>query len=141
MLWILIAAMLKDPTLSKSQVVIYTGDEESVTSKDTLQSVKDKFFIDLCSEGDIGRIKFVHIKTRPLLEGARYPRFTMIMQSLGSVLVGLECILRLTPDIYFDTMGAAFTYPTARLLAGCRVIAYVHYPIISQVCTFDWSEV
>ena len=63
----------------------------------------------------------------------RYRRFTMIMQSLASVLVGLECILRFTPDVYFDTMGAAFTYPAARLLAGCKVLAYVHYPIISQV--------
>lgn len=62
----------------------------------------------------------------------RYKRFTMLMQSLASVLVGLECLLRHTPDVYFDTMGATFTYPAARLLAGCRVLAYVHYPIISQ---------
>ena len=135
-LWILVAAMLKDADLSKrAQIVIYTGDDHSVTAKQTLQSVKDKFFIDLCKEGDAGRIKFVHIRSRHLLEGARYKRFTMLMQSLGSVVVGLECLLRLTPDVYFDTMGAAFTYPVARLLCSCRVLAYVHYPIISQVST------
>lgn len=55
----------------------------------------------------------------------------MLCQSLSSVIVGLECILRRNPDIYCDTMGAAFTYPLAKLLFGCHVVAYTHYPIIS----------
>jgi len=57
----------------------------------------------------------------------------MILQCLASVLVGLECLLRYTPDVYIDTTGAAFSYPAATFLAGCQVIAYVHYPIISTV--------
>lgn len=57
----------------------------------------------------------------------------MLMQSLGSVVCGVECLLRCTPDVYFDTMGAAFSYPVARVIAGCKVLAYVHYPIISKV--------
>ena len=57
----------------------------------------------------------------------------MLFQSLASVLVGLECLIRFTPDIYCDTMGAAFTYPAAYYLTGAKVIAYVHYPIISTV--------
>lgn len=61
----------------------------------------------------------------------RYLVATMLCQSLGSVIVGLECILRRNPDIYCDTMGAAFTYPLAKLLFGCHVVAYTHYPIIS----------
>ena len=73
MLWILIAAMLKDKSLSeRAQIVIYTGDLENISAKDTLRSVKDKFSIDLCKFGDAGRICFVHIKTRHLLEGSRY---------------------------------------------------------------------
>jgi glycosyltransferase involved in cell wall biosynthesis len=55
----------------------------------------------------------------------------MLFQSLASIFVGLECLLRLTPDIYIDTMGAPFSYPLADLLGLCRVVAYVHYPIIS----------
>jgi ALG11 mannosyltransferase N-terminus len=55
------------------------------------------------------------------------------MQSLASIIVGLECLLRLTPDILCDTMGAAFIYPLAYLWGGCDVYAYVHYPIISGV--------
>jgi alpha-1,2-mannosyltransferase len=132
-LWVLVAGMLRDPALSeRTQILIYTGDSETVSAADTLRNVKDKFMIDLCGAGDAGRIRFVHIKTRHLLEGAQYKRFTMLMQSLGSVVVGLECLLRRPPDVLFDTLGAAFTYPAARLLAGCRVFAYVHYPIISQ---------
>ena len=49
------------------------------------------------------------------------------------MLVGLECILRLTPDVYCDTMGAAFTYPVVHYLCNAKVVAYVHYPIISTV--------
>ena len=61
----------------------------------------------------------------------RYPIATMLCQSLASVVVGLECIFRLSPDVYCDTMGAAFTYPLAKLLCGCHIVAYTHYPIIS----------
>ncbi len=57
----------------------------------------------------------------------------MLFQSLGSVLVGFECLCRLTPDVYVDTIGAAFTYPLVKLLTSARVVAYVHYPIISRV--------
>jgi len=63
----------------------------------------------------------------------RYPVGTMLFQSLGSMIVGLECILRFTPDVYCDTMGAAFTYPVVHYLSGAKVVAYVHYPIISTV--------
>ena len=58
---------------------------------------------------------------------------TMLFQSLASLLVGLECILRFPPDVFCDTMGAAFTYPVAYYLANATVVAYVHYPIISTV--------
>ena len=57
----------------------------------------------------------------------------MLFQSLASALVGLECILRFTPDVFCDTMGAAFTYPVAYYLCNAIIVAYVHYPIISTV--------
>ena len=41
-------------------------------------------------------------------------------------------MLRLTPDIFIDTTGAAFIYPIAKYLLNCKTIAYVHYPIISS---------
>lgn len=63
----------------------------------------------------------------------RYPVATMLFQSLGSIVVGIECLCRLSPDIYIDTIGAAFTYPLLRWFSTTRVVAYVHYPIISSV--------
>lgn len=67
----------------------------------------------------------------PLL---RYPLATMLFQSVGSLLVGFECICRFQPDIMVDTTGAAFIYPLFYLFGrGCKVMAYVHYPIISSV--------
>lgn len=41
-------------------------------------------------------------------------------------------LCRLTPHVFVDTTGCAFTYLVARLLFGCdQVVAYVHYPTIS----------
>ena len=100
-------------------------------------------------------ISFTYIRSRSLLEAKwllrqtdlpvvkkyftffflRYPVATMLFQSLGSVVVSLECLWRLVPDVLVDTTGAAFTYPFFRILGqGCKVMAYVHYPIISSVC-------
>ena len=56
----------------------------------------------------------------------------MLCQSLASVLVGMECVIRCRPDIYCDTMGAAFTYPFAKFATHCHIVAYKHYPIISS---------
>lgn len=55
----------------------------------------------------------------------------MVGQSIGSAVVALECLFRLTPDIFCDTTGAAFAYPLVRLLTGASIVAYVHYPTIS----------
>jgi alpha-1,2-mannosyltransferase len=38
----------------------------------------------------------------------------------------------LSPDVFVDTTGCAFTYLVARILFACEhVVAYVHYPTIS----------
>ena len=61
----------------------------------------------------------------------------MIGQSLGSICVALECIFLQPVDIYCDTIGAAFTYPVVKgilnMFGRIKVVAYVHYPIISSV--------
>ncbi len=37
------------------------------------------------------------------------------------------------PDVFFDTMGYAFTFPVVRYLSAARplLMCYVHYPTIS----------
>jgi alpha-1,2-mannosyltransferase len=45
------------------------------------------------------------------------------------------------PRIFFDTTGCAFTYLVARVVFGCKVIAYVHYPTIStDMLTMVWER-
>ena len=38
----------------------------------------------------------------------------------------------MVPDVFVDSMGYAFVLPLFRLLGGCRVACYVHYPTISR---------
>ena len=45
------------------------------------------------------------------------------------------------PHIFIDTTGCAFTYFVARVLGGCKVGAYVHYPTIStDMLALVWSR-
>jgi alpha-1,2-mannosyltransferase len=58
----------------------------------------------------------------------------MIGQSIGSIIVVLECIfLHGHPDYYFDTIGAPFAFPFVSMLGGSKVLTYIHYPVISSV--------
>eukprot|EP01034_Spumella_vulgaris_P021323 gene21323-27353_t len=63
---------------------------------------------------------------------ADFKTVVVASECYGSVFVGLECLCRLAPDVYIDTIGAAFTYPLVKSLTTARVVAYVHYPIISR---------
>ncbi|RIB19310.1 Glycosyltransferase Family 4 protein [Gigaspora rosea] len=107
--------------------VVYTGDTD-VSKEEILEKVKTRFSIELNPDS----IVFVFLNNRYWVEDSRYPRFTLLGQSLGSIALGFEALKKLTPDIYFDTMGYAFTYPLAKKIFGCRVAAYVHYPTISS---------
>ena len=62
-----------------------------------------------------------------------YPVLTMLLQSLASMLVALECVLRSPPQVYLDTTGYSFTLPVVKLLTRARTAAYIHYPTISTV--------
>ncbi|CAG8439163.1 8868_t:CDS:10 [Acaulospora morrowiae] len=126
--------------------VVYTGDSQ-VTKEDMLNRAETRFSIKLNSD----TIKFVFLNKRHWVEDkrydlyfalnsssndsdalCRYPRFTLLGQSIGSIILGYEALDKLKPDIFFDTMGYAFTYPLAKKIFGCTVAAYVHYPTISS---------
>ena len=68
---------------------------------------------------------------RSWVEAANYPALTLLGQSLGSLVLALEAVLRLPPPLFIDTTGYAFSFPIARYVAGCSVACYVHYPTIS----------
>ncbi|KAG0298245.1 asparagine-linked glycosylation protein [Linnemannia gamsii] len=107
--------------------VVYTGDTD-VNKQDILDRVRTRFNIEL----DPSLVGFEFLKKRFWIENAKWPRFTLIGQSIGSMVLGWEALKYVVPDIWIDTMGYAFTYPAARLFGGCQVVAYVHYPTISS---------
>ncbi|KZS15184.1 GDP-Man:Man(3)GlcNAc(2)-PP-Dol alpha-1,2-mannosyltransferase [Daphnia magna] len=106
-------------------VVVYTGD--SVPAEDLLQNAFHKFNIRIQNNN----IEFVKLYKRSWVEAQRYPYFTLLGQSLGSLVLGTEALLKLVPDVFIDTMGYSFTFPLFHLLGGCTVACYVHYPTIS----------
>eukprot|EP00606_Chrysophyceae_sp_TOSAG23-5_P001090 GSChrysophyteH2.ASY1.ANO1.504.1 assembled CDS len=119
-LWAMIETMLHNESLRRHKTSILRG-------------VKQTFGIDLLSEEHSSRVHFIHIRSCTLLDARWYPVATMAGQCLGSLLVGLECFLRLVPDTLVDTMGAPFIYPVFYMLHPLvRVVAYVHYPLISS---------
>eukprot|EP01133_Synstelium_polycarpum_P008919 gene8919-10451_t len=104
---------------------IYTGDN---ISSDIFSKIKNTFGIEL----DPRNVEFVRLTKRKWVEAGMYPKFTLLGQSLGSMLLGWEALTLLNPHVYIDTMGYAFTYPIFRLIGGCKVACYVHYPVVSS---------
>ena len=122
-LWHSIHALQK--RYSFVRCVVYTGDEEQ--PRDILNKAQERFGIVLLQE-----VKFVHLKRRSWVEAKRWPRFTLLGQSIGSMFLGLEALTSLSPHVYLDTMGCAFTLPLFRWLGGSKVASYVHYPVVSR---------
>ena len=106
------------------RVFIYTGDVE--TDDEILTRCTKRFNIALKNKPS-----FIRLKRRELLEAASWPRFTMLGQSFGSIILAFYALLQFSPDIFIDTTGCAFTLPIAYMF-GCRTAAYVHYPTISE---------
>ncbi|GIX77666.1 GDP-Man:Man(3)GlcNAc(2)-PP-Dol alpha-1,2-mannosyltransferase [Caerostris darwini] len=121
-LWAAIRAVQKQ--YKDVHCIVYSGDP--VPSTDILRNVELRFNIKLLRKIDI-----IYLRSRCLVEAKYYPVFTLLMQSLGSVILGIEAILKYVPDIYIDTMGYAWTFPIFKYLGSCSVIAYVHFPTIS----------
>ena len=109
------------------RAVVYTGDV-GVEAAAMIARAKDRFGVTLSGALPL---EFVVLRRRHLVEAAAYPHFTMIGQSLGSMALAWEALRQLTPHVFVDTTGYAFTFCVARWLAKCRVAAYVHYPTIS----------
>ncbi|SCV73700.1 BQ2448_6130 [Microbotryum intermedium] len=144
-LWTAVAFLQKEePDLI---CVVYTGDltadhedaqptgagneskPERVTKDSMISKVKDRFGIAL----DPKTLIFVRLGSRRLVEDSTWPRFTLLGQSLGSIILAWQGLGTggLIPDIWIDTMGYAFTYPLIRHLGQIPVGSYTHYPTIS----------
>ncbi|KAG4306253.1 hypothetical protein PORY_000241 [Pneumocystis oryctolagi] len=106
--------------------VIYTGDVNS-KKEDILTKTKTIFDIEL----DEKRTQFIYLYKRYYISSEQWPRFTLLGQSLGSLILAYEAINQCVPNIFIDTMGYAFTYPLISFCLDIPIVAYVHYPTIS----------
>uniref|UniRef100_A0A0M3KA31 GDP-Man:Man(3)GlcNAc(2)-PP-Dol alpha-1,2-mannosyltransferase n=1 Tax=Anisakis simplex TaxID=6269 RepID=A0A0M3KA31_ANISI len=125
-LWCAINSMQKEYASKNLRYVVYTGDIDA-TPKEILSRARDRFGIAV----DETKLDFVYLKTRPWLEAKNYPHFTLALQTLAGLLVGIEALCALNPEVFIDTMGYPLTLPLFRWLAGSQVACYVHYPTIS----------
>lgn len=94
--------------------------------EDIVEKCKTNFKIDLNFD-----ISFVYLTQRHFISAHLYPFFTLLGQSIGSIVLGFEALHKCVPNIFIDSMGYAFILPIFKFLAGSRVGAYVHYPTIS----------
>ncbi|CEP61327.1 alpha-1,2-mannosyltransferase ALG11 LALA0_S03e00386g [Lachancea lanzarotensis] len=119
-----------ETTLQKDSncvTVIYTGDFET-SGEEILSKVSKRFGYELESS----RVVFVFLRMRRYVDPKTWPRLTLLGQAMGSIVLAIEALYKLSPDVWCDTMGYPFTYPIAKWVARIPVITYTHYPIISS---------
>jgi alpha-1,2-mannosyltransferase len=107
--------------------VVYTGDHD-IDRNAVVASVKRKFGIELHPP----TLALLYLSTRKLVLASTYPHFTLLGQSLGSLVLAYDAFNLLVPDIFIDTMGYSFTLAfCSYLFPSVPTAAYVHYPTIS----------
>lgn len=107
---------------------VYTGDHDA--SKATiLERVKQRFNIHLHPP----TVVFLYLETRHWVLSTTWPHFTLLGQSIGSLMMASDAFSLLVPDIFIDTMGYSFTLAFCKFFFGYKIPtgAYVHYPTIS----------
>lgn len=119
------------------RVVIYTVDppREGYTN-DLLSHVQSRFSISIPT---FLPLQIVHLRDTAVEEPHRPT--SLVRQSINSIALSWKALNKFTPHVYFDTSGHAFTFPVARILAGCKVATYVHYPTIStDMLSLVWER-
>lgn len=124
-LWAAIKATQK--RWPKAVCVVYTGDHDA--SKSTiLERVENRFNIRLHPP----TVVFIYLQTRSWVLSSTWPHFTLLGQSLGSLIMGYDAFSLVVPDIFIDTMGYSFTLALSKFFfPNMPTGAYVHYPTIS----------
>lgn len=111
-------------SLTQARFAIYSGD--GLSGDELVRRAAKRFGV------RVPRVpRVAPLRLRTLVEDRWYPVATVLGQSLGSVVLTAEALLRLRPRIFVDTAGYAFGYPLAAV-CGARVAAYVHYPTVSS---------
>ena len=130
-LWCGINAMKRQ--FPEAKFVVYTGDVH-VSGEQIINKAQSRFQIqnmEWMKSPDTG-VEFIYLHKRGWVEASTFPRFTLLGQSLGSIYLAWEALMKCCPDIYIDTTGYAFTLPVFNNIGKCKVACYVHYPTISS---------
>ena len=80
-------------------LVIYANNYD-VNATEILSKVQKTFNLKVDDS-----VQLINLKSCILLESKCYPILTLLGQSLGSILVGIEALFRQPPNIYIDTVG------------------------------------
>ena len=107
----------------EAETIVYTGDE--CTAVELAERASRRFGVLLPRP-----IGVVRLRWRALVLPEHYPVFTMVGQALGAAVLTAEALSQYRPDIFFDTVGHAFGYPS-RASPGAASPRAVHYPAIS----------
>lgn len=111
----------------KAICVVYTGDH-NVDKAEMLGNIERRFNIQLHAP----TVVFLYLSTRDYVLSSTYPHFTLLGQSLGSLILAYDAFSLLVPDIFIDTMGYSFALALSHyLFPSVPTGAYVHYPTIS----------
>ena len=123
-LWQSISALQKRYSFVKC--VVYTGYEKNASAEQIFLKVQKTFCINLKEP-----VEFVYLRGRMWVEPRCWPRFTIIGQAIGSIILGLEALLKFSPNFFVDTAGHSFVVPVFRWIGGCKTASYVHFPTVS----------
>lgn len=106
---------------------MYSGSK--MKKEEILQiKVKERFGIDISQSN----LHFVDLDPQfaAKLGPQDYPTFTLFWQALASWIVCSYSVHLHPCDIFVDTLGIAYAYPIVKLLFGCKIYSYTHYPIV-----------
>ncbi|EHK45433.1 glycosyltransferase family 4 protein [Trichoderma atroviride IMI 206040] len=111
----------------RAKCFVYTGDHD-VPKDAIIARVKNRFNIQLHAP----TVQFLYLSKRNWVLASRWPVFTLLGQSLGSIVLAWDAFSLMVPDIFIDTMGYAFALSLSKFLfRSVPTGAYVHYPTIS----------
>ncbi len=129
-LWMMVQALkelkAKNPK-TNFRIKILAGIKEEAQT--IMSNLKARFEINLEENQNVD-IEIVRLKKSNLLKPQKF--LTMFLQIFGQVVFAFEALTKVHSDVLIDTTGLPFTYWIFSLFGGSSVVAYVHYPFISD---------
>ncbi|KAF8002897.1 hypothetical protein HF325_002142 [Metschnikowia pulcherrima] len=112
-------------TLGESErniVAVYTSNTDAEPLQ-ILAKAESKFKV---TNLDSKRIVFVYLRRyASYIDGSYWKHFTLAGQLFGSVLLGLEAMYELSPDVWIDTMGLPGSYWLVAWILKIPIVAAV----------------